>query len=658
MRKHIARAVVIAGFSLSACGGTSEDQDIQESGGIPPAASPATVRAAGDSAALNSGHASTGDSMSQPSDHASHTDAGDVAAAPNADPRGHVESTTTAPDAHAGHVAAAPAPKQPISHAGHAASASGRRAPAATNAEHVAHSAPVSARTHVATHADSAHAMHAARTDTSRVSHAAHRPDSAHAGHSVRRTDTTHAAHATPPARDTAHAGHAAMVVPDSTHAGHASAAPGAGQPNNAHESGVASAQQGGHEMWMRSLGGGWMAIGMAQAYPIGTTSLGAEEGSSLDVSELYLTQPAIMFNLESPGSRFSLRTTLNFEGITQEDGEVTFGGWGEGFLDRRHPHTLLHEFILSANFWNVAGGDVSVSAGKGFAPYGTDDPMSRPAVKYPTNHHLSQILERWTLNGVYLNGGWSLEAGLFGGGEPEGPYDLSNIKSFGDSWSARVARRFGPGYGPMAETELSASFGRVREVHHEEAVVTKLYNAAIRHERAYGFGSLYGLVEGSMSEPQEDEGYFSILAETKLTRGTHQPYYRIEYATRPEYEREGAPGTEGFFRYDHDSHAIGATRWLINTIGYGYELTDYPVSARPFVEVQHSAARAERGGIEPEALFGKRNFWGVSAGVRIFLGGNPMRMGSYGVLDAMTTMHRSGAEHVPASEGQHTGHQ
>ena len=49
--------------------------------------------------------------------------------------------------------------------------------------------------------------------------------------------------------------------------------------------------------------------------------------------------------------------------------------------------------------------------------PSSTDDPMARPAVKYPTNHHLSQILERWTVNGAYVTRAWSVEAGVFGGG-------------------------------------------------------------------------------------------------------------------------------------------------------------------------------------------------------------------------------------------------
>lgn len=409
------------------------------------------------------------------------------------------------------------------------------------------------------------------------------------------------------------------------------------------------------HNMWMQPLAGGWTLVGMAQAFPIVSTTPGADDGSSLDATEFYLTQPAVMLNIESPGSRLTLRTTLNFEGLTQPDGELTFGGWGEAFIDRRHPHTLLHEFMLSVNMWDFAGGDLSVSAGKGFASYGTDDPMARPVVKYPTNHHLSQILERWTVNGVYLNRGWSIEAALFGGAEPESPWDMSNIESFGDSWSTRIAKRFGPGFGPMAETEVSASFGRVREVHHDEAVVTRLYNAALRHERAYTFGTVYGLVEGSKSEPDEADGYFSLLGETQLRTRGHQPYVRVEYATRPEYEREGAPGTADFFRYDHDSHAIGATRWLISTLGYGYQLTGYPVSARPFVELQYNRVQAERGGIEPADLFERDTFWGLSAGFRVFLGGDPMRMGSYGILDPMTVMHRgmTGPEH-----GGHTGHQ
>lgn len=417
------------------------------------------------------------------------------------------------------------------------------------------------------------------------------------------------------------------------------------------------------HAMWSAELGGGWRLLGMAQAFPIVTFGAPGEEDSALNETEFYLTQPAIMANVESPGSRLSLRTTLNFEGLTLEDGELTFGGWGEGFIDKRHPHTLLHELMLSVNVWDLLGGEASVSAGKGFAPYGTDDPMARPGLKYPTNHHLSQLLERWTLNGAFLRAGWSVEAGLFGGTEPEGPYDLSNIESFGNSWSARVAKRWGPGHGPTAAWEASASYATVVEEHDAEEETTRLWNLALRHGLTYDFGEVYGLVEFSRSEPEHDDGYFSVLAETQVTMGRHQPYLRLEYATRPEYPRDGAPGGDAFFRYDHDAEAIGATRWVIANLGYNLLATRGQLSIRPFANAQLHRVTRERGPavLDPEALFGVGTFWSVSLGARVFFGGDAMRMGSYGVLDSMTSMNRMMAHPGPMpmmdDGGRHPGH-
>jgi hypothetical protein len=74
---------------------------------------------------------------------------------------------------------------------------------------------------------------------------------------------------------------------------------------------------------------------------------------------------------------------------------------------------------------------------------------MARPALKFPTNHHLSQVLERWTANAAYLWRGWSLEAGRSAARSRTGPYDFRNIESFADSWSARLTKRFGTGVGP-----------------------------------------------------------------------------------------------------------------------------------------------------------------------------------------------------------------
>ncbi|MEX2282061.1 MAG: hypothetical protein WEE89_06225 [Gemmatimonadota bacterium] len=406
------------------------------------------------------------------------------------------------------------------------------------------------------------------------------------------------------------------------------------------------------HEMTMVSLGGGWMALGMAQVFPTATLALPADDDTPLARRGLYLTQPALMLNVESRGSGVSLRTTFNFEGITQPGGELTFGGWGEGFIDKRHPHTILHEAMLSANVWASRGGGFSISAGKGFAPYGTDDPMSRPVVKYPTNHHLSQILERFTLNGVYMNPSWSLEVGVFGGNEPTSAWDFSNAESFANSWSARFAKHFGTEMMGTWPLELTGSFGYVKEEHEadEPASVTRLYNLSLRHEQDQGFGRMYGLVEGSWSDPKDEDGYFSVAGEASIARGVHKPYARIEYATRPEYERKGPPDSRGFFRYDHDSHPIGATRWLTVVGGYGLTATKLPFSARPYIEAQWNRVSEERGGIDPESLFGRSSFLSLSAGLRLFLGGEPMRMGAYGVLDAMTQMHRMQMQPVAAA--------
>ena len=406
--------------------------------------------------------------------------------------------------------------------------------------------------------------------------------------------------------------------------------------------------------MWMLRSGNGWALMGMAQVFPTITLAAPTEQNSPLERRGLYATQPAMMFNIEAPGSVLVLRTTLNFEGITQPGGELTYGGWGEGFIDKRHPHTLLHEFMLSMNVLRAEGASASLSVGKGFAPYGTDDPMSRPVLKYPTNHHLSQILERWTLNGVVATASWSVEGGLFSGNEPTGPYDLGNTEDFGQSWSARVARRFGAGVGSTRAWEVSASVGSVRETHHDEATRTMLFNAAVRHEQDHRFGRLYGLAEFSRSDPEHGDGYYAAVLEASLLNAGRLPYFRVEYATRPEYAREGGPDTDGFFRYDHDSEPVGATKWAIVSAGFGWNLTNLPISVRPYAEAQYHAVWRERGTIRPEVLYGRSRFWAFSTGARIFLGGEPMRMGAYGVLDPMTRMHQGSQTPTSSLELHH----
>lgn len=406
-------------------------------------------------------------------------------------------------------------------------------------------------------------------------------------------------------------------------------------------------------DMLMTQIGS-FNLMAMAQFFPTYTLSLPNTAGTPLENRGFYVTQPAIMANLSSRGERFVLRTTLNFEGLTQPGGELTYGGWGEGFLDKRHPHTLLHEFMLSWNNGNATRG-FSISAGKGFAPYGTDDPMSRPIIKYPTNHHLSQALERWTLSGIAALGTWGLEGGIFGGQEPNGPYDLSNIESFADSWSARATKRFGIGKMGTWPYEISASFANIAEEHHGATERTRLFNVSIRHDHEHEGVPHYAMVEYSRSDPDDDDAYFALLGETSVRVGRHQPYARVEYATRPEYQRNGPIGTTGFFRYDHDADPIGATRWLIVSGGYGISLgSNNKFSPRPYVETQYNHVRSERGGVDPVALYGRASFWTVSAGLRVFVGGEPMRMGTYGVLDPMTAMHDMPGHQISAASHDH----
>ena len=125
--------------------------------------------------------------------------------------------------------------------------------------------------------------------------------------------------------------------------------------------------------------------------------------------TEGYLAQPIIMAHTSALRGHVSALATLDFEGLTLERGQLNPGTYGEGYADRRHPHTYLHEAIVTAS--GAFGGiGVSLAAGKGFVPFGTDDPMMRPFAAYPVNHHLAQILERYVAIAAFRRGPGSIE--------------------------------------------------------------------------------------------------------------------------------------------------------------------------------------------------------------------------------------------------------
>ena len=204
------------------------------------------------------------------------------------------------------------------------------------------------------------------------------------------------------------------------------------------------------------------------------------------------------------------------------------------------------------------------------------------------------------------------------------------------------MTRRWTSGAGSATEWEASVSHARVTESRHGLEETSGLLNAALCRSGPAGPGMLHGLAEASRGNPEDSEGYTSLLAEMRYDANRHQPYLRLEYATRPEYSRMGPAGSDDFFRYDHDGHATGATRWLIATAAYARQMSSYPVSLRPFLEVQYHRIRFERGDVPQGGFPGAdSSFWVLSLGTRLFLGGGPMTMGSYGVLDPMTMMGR-----------------
>lgn len=396
------------------------------------------------------------------------------------------------------------------------------------------------------------------------------------------------------------------------------------------------------------------------------------------------------MIQLESPDHRWSFRFTPHTEAWLLEDGERTPGGWGEGFIDSRHPHTFIHEAMVSRNHFAPAGTSWSVSAGKGFVPFGTDDPMSRPVVSYPTNHHLSQVLERFTVNAAVQRGPWIAEAAVFGGNEPEDAFDMSNWRSFGNSFGGRLTYRIEPAgaqpdehhgdhgghddhgnhgahgsgamnheavqgaggaprgmvssapgvHGERPGLELSVSGAHIVEDHgghHDET--TRLIHSGARWITPLGKGQLYLLAEAAQSFNDTDlGGYRSILAEAAWDRSRLRLYGRTEFATRPEYPREA--GDEGYFRYDHDDAAIGITNWAIQSAGIEARLGMASLPMRPFAEFSWFRA-SHRSGEVDERLPLDRSFGTLTVGMRIFPGGGPMRMGPYGIRDDMTRMLR-----------------
>jgi hypothetical protein len=368
-----------------------------------------------------------------------------------------------------------------------------------------------------------------------------------------------------------------------------------------------------------------------AQAIAVHTRVDPVPGGTSLD--EVRVVQPVLLVRAHALGGKLGFLGSLNFEGWTMPEGELTPGAFGEGYVDRRHPHTYFHELMLSVTdpLGSIDGNlRVSLSGGKGFAAFGTDDPMSRPVLRYPANHHFSQILERAVVVAGIAYGPLLVEGSWFNGDEPETPEQWPLLDRFGDSRSFRITAA------PVHGLELQYSAAEVHSPEHRPGAGLEVIrkSAAVRWEDAISGMPAYLLLE--WAETAEGDRFFvfdSYLLELEARPGRHRAYYRLERTERPEEQR-----TLSRFRTQRphlENSLIGITNWNIHSLGYGFTfgpwIRDFRVE--PFAEVSYATVSRVGGGLfRPDQYYGGTEFWAVSLGLRLDWRMRGHRMGRYGV--------------------------
>jgi hypothetical protein len=371
----------------------------------------------------------------------------------------------------------------------------------------------------------------------------------------------------------------------------------------------------------------------MAQAVPLATHVDRTPGGGAR--TEAALTQALLMARATWWRGHATLAATLDAEGLTMRDGELSLGAFGEGFADRRHPHTYLHELML-AGLGQAGPVAISVSAGRGFAPFGTDDPMVRPFAKYPINHHLAQILERGVAIAAARLGPAILEAGTFTGEEPLHPSSLPLARRFGDSWSLRGTVL------PAPWAELQASYARLSspEVPNGFGLDQRKRSVSARVASAdaarYVLAEWARTVEHDHSRREDAFSYESALVEGAVRAGAFGVALRLEQTDRPEEERLADPFRTA--RPATDLHIAGITRWRVATLAVAAPAVTWgTVAGVPFLELSRLAATARdaRALFDANTVYGRTRFWMLTGGIRIRAGEPHGRMGRYGVAIA-----------------------
>jgi hypothetical protein len=347
--------------------------------------------------------------------------------------------------------------------------------------------------------------------------------------------------------------------------------------------------------------------------------------------SEALFTQPMLVLRGVRRGGALRYAVMLNAEQWTMPDGEPVAGIWGEGFIDRRHPHTVLHEVMLTG-MRQVGRGSVSLSGGRGIVPFGTDDPMVRPFTKYPANHHHAQVLERIQLvAAIRPLPQVGLEASTFNGDEPASPTAAPRWRRFGDSKAARVT--LWPAHG----LELQGSVASLRspEFVGGEGLDQRKWSASARWTPRVG-AVRYVLTEWARTDDRYRErtlaGYGTALVEALAELRRVTVAIRAEQTSRHEEERLLDPFRTS--RPPSDLTIKGITRWRLVTGQVAAAIP--PVRAlhgSVFLETTYarSAPQLRPALLDPADVIGGRASWYLSGGLRLGLGAMPVRVGRYG---------------------------
>ena len=346
--------------------------------------------------------------------------------------------------------------------------------------------------------------------------------------------------------------------------------------------------------------------------------------------SEGYLSQPVILARGSALRGHVEGIITLDFEGLTLDRGQLTPGAYGEGYVDRRHPHTYLHEAIAVVR-GAFGGTGVSLAGGKGFVPFGTDDPMMRPFAAYPVNHHLAQILERYVITAAVRRGPVEIEGSVFNGDEPASPGAPPDAGRFGDSWSARGTISWRRGL----EAQGSVAVVTSPEIAEGGGLDHRMWSTALRYVRPTGLVR-YAMMEWAVTDAVlgnlRTNRFTSFLGEASAQASVATISLRYENTTRPEELRLQDPFRTS--RSPTDLTIIGITRWQTVTTSVSVARTFGALGVAPFAEVGYArpTQALTPSAFEPRGFYGARSIWMVSGGVRIGVGPTHRRMGRYGV--------------------------